>query len=73
VSVRDITLDSVVAAVQAGHDDVFKLAEHFEVMHVSHTLRSTLREAVDSRALTQHPEQPAEGAVRYALPWKASS
>lgn len=47
MSVRDITPDSVVAAVQAGHDDVFKLAEHFEVMHVSHTLRSTIHELVE--------------------------
>jgi hypothetical protein len=42
VSVQDITPDSVLAAVNAGADDIFKLAEHFEVMHVSHTLRSTI-------------------------------
>lgn len=51
MSVRDITPDSVVAAVQAGHDDIFKLAEHFEVMHLSHTLRSTVRALVDRRRL----------------------
>lgn len=44
MSVQDITPDAVLAAVQDGADDVFKLAEHFEVMHVSHTLRSTIAE-----------------------------
>jgi len=42
MSVRDITPDAVLAAVRAGDDDVFKLAETFEVMHVSHTLRTTI-------------------------------
>lgn len=51
MSVRDITPDAVLAAVLAGHDDVFKLAEHFEVMHVSHTLRSTISELVEADRL----------------------
>lgn len=42
MSVRDITPDTVLAAVQGGADDIFKLAEHFEVTHVSYTLRSTV-------------------------------
>jgi hypothetical protein len=48
VSVRDITPSSVLAAIGDGHDDVFKLAEHFQVMHVSYTLRSTVTELVDA-------------------------
>lgn len=42
MSVQDITPDSVLAAIEAGHDDVDKLAQHFGVLHVSHTLRSTI-------------------------------
>jgi hypothetical protein len=52
VSVQDITPDAVVQAVQEGHDDVFKLAEHFGVMHVSHTLRSTIKELVNAGRIT---------------------
>jgi len=51
VSVRDITPDAVLAAVQAGHDDVFKLADHFEVMHVSHTLRGTIAHLEEGKRL----------------------
>jgi len=51
VSVRDITPEAVLTAVQAGADDVFKLAETFEVMHVSHTLQATVRELIDRRRL----------------------
>jgi hypothetical protein len=51
VSVQDITLDSVLAAVQAGHDDVYKLAEHFVVLHTSHTLRSTIAALVEADRL----------------------
>ncbi len=42
MSVQDITPDAVLAAIEAGHDDVDKLAQHFEVLHVSHTLRLTI-------------------------------
>jgi hypothetical protein len=48
MGVRDITPDAVLAAVLAGHDDVFKLAEHFGVPHVSHTLRSTIHELAEA-------------------------
>lgn len=44
MSVQDITEESVLAAIRDGHDDIDKLAEHFGVLHVSHTLRSTLAE-----------------------------
>lgn len=44
MSVRDITSDSVLAAIRAGDDDFFKLAETFGVLHVSHTLRSALNQ-----------------------------
>jgi DNA-binding IclR family transcriptional regulator len=39
MSIEDITGDTVCAAVQAGRDDVYKLAEHFGVPHTSSTLR----------------------------------
>ncbi len=42
MSVQDITPDAVLAAIEAGHDDVDKLAQYFGVLHVSHTLRSTI-------------------------------
>lgn len=42
MSVQDITPDAVLAAIDAGHDDIDKLAQRFGVLHVSHTLRSTI-------------------------------
>lgn len=51
MSVRDVTPDAVLAAVLAGHDDVFELAAHFEVMHTSYTLRSTIAELVEADRL----------------------
>jgi len=51
VSDTDITPDAVVAAVQAGHDDALKLAEHFQVLPVSHTLRSTIAGLIGAQRL----------------------
>lgn len=45
MSVQDITPDSVLAAIRAGHDDLYKLAAHFEVLAApSSTLYRTMRE-----------------------------
>lgn len=51
MSVKDITPAAVLAAVQAGHDDVYKLAEYFVVLHTSHTLRSTIAALVEADRL----------------------
>lgn len=52
MSVQDITPDSVLAAIDAGYDDIDKLAQHFVVLHVSHTLRSTIAKlAEDGKVL----------------------
>lgn len=52
MSVQDITADAVLLAVRDGYDDVFKLAEHFGVLHVSHTLRSALNELGNAGLIT---------------------
>lgn len=51
MTVQHLNPDAVLAAVLAGHDDVYKLAEHFVVLHTSHTLRSTIAALVEADRL----------------------
>ena len=44
MGVRDINPGAVLDAIKDGCDDIYKLAERFEVMHVSHTLRTTVHQ-----------------------------
>jgi hypothetical protein len=44
MSTSDITTDAVFAAIRAGDDDIYKLAETFGVSHVNATLRHAVYE-----------------------------
>lgn len=66
MSVKNITPDAVFYAVQAGYDDVYKLAEHFVVLHTSHTLRSTLNVLERAGRLTVS-EDIVWGRTRWAV------
>jgi hypothetical protein len=51
VSVRDITTDSVLLAVRDGYSDLTELADIFEVLPNSWTLRRTVFELADRKAV----------------------
>lgn len=51
MSIHDVTPEMVFRAVQAGSDDVFKLAHLFGVVPTSHTLRSTITQLVEEDRL----------------------
>lgn len=68
MSVQDITPDAVVTAVQAGHDNLDKLAEHFGVMYMSHTLNTTLTKLIESWPPRLVPANPGTGEpTRWAV------
>jgi hypothetical protein len=51
MGVQDITADAVLAAINAGDDDIFTLADAFGVPFTSHTLRSTVAALVEADRL----------------------
>jgi hypothetical protein len=62
VSVRDITPDAVLAAVEAGCDTLFRLAERFEVLPHSAFLRDALA-ALEADGLIRCTVRPGTGTT----------
>lgn len=68
MSVNDINPDMVLKAVDAGADDLFKLAHLFGVIPTSHTLQTTIAELVDEDRLVVLNPDADHRVYRWAIP-----